>query len=165
MKTIDEMFDLGVKLVNHVFPKTKQVFPTWLGVTEDGQLIPFSVPFLTDKDKVVAEVKSYFKAMGVVQYVSVIECWMLSAKKDSEPPNLQDIVDGKMAVSEHPNRVEAIWIAAESENGDSRMGMFKIIRPEGKDPYLSPLEKMGGGKMHEGRFVGLVGDQPTGILN
>lgn len=155
---LKEVFDMGVNCAQIAFPVVGAVFPTWFGVTAEGKIVPIAARQMDDKDATLAKVKEAFKEEGVVQYVSVLESWMLkTAEEDVAKAAIKAIEEGRMAVSEHPDREEAVFVAAEDGHGGSISGFMKIIRPEKGNPVLGELEMLPTGTHSSGRFVDLLG--------
>lgn len=159
MQTLDEIFIHGTEFTAHTFPLLGKIFPTWICVTEDGDILPVVAnddDFSDRKDQFIANLREFMRIKGVVRFVSLVECWMLEGSKDEIP---QEVISGQKAVRDCANRVEAIWISAEDNSGKSRSGYYYIKRDTDGKATLSELHDMPIDGMQSGRFTDLITPQ------
>lgn len=153
--TLEELFDHGAKFAEASFGKFGRIFPTWIGYNENGEFIPVVAMFAddNDKDNALAMTRKAFADGGAYQYVTMVETWLLKGSKGEIPA---EVLAGEAAVSEQPNKEEALWIMAEDNLGNHIAGFFMIQRDMNGKPTLSPLEKFPSGLLSSGRFTNLL---------
>lgn len=147
--TLKDLFDHGAETAEFLFKAQGELIPMWLCVDDAGGMHPLIMPDMEDKDKVAATVRQFLKKNKIVQYVAMIECWMLEEKRDKVPA---EVLSGEASLEHHPDRREAIHIMAESKSGEYQSGVYYILRPEHGKPTLSPFKVIGMNEA-EGRFV------------
>jgi hypothetical protein len=150
--TLEELFKHGQKAAKEIFDAQGEVLPMWVAEDQDGRLAPIITPGMDDKDEIAEYVRKCLKLIGAVRFVSLLESWVVEFDKDDEIPE-----DGK--VSNHEDRRECIFVFAE-ERGRQMGGMYYILRPEHGPPKLSKFEQLQD-HGNEGRFVGLLEDEPN----
>lgn len=132
--TLQEMFLHGAEFAAHSYEKLGYVAPMWVGETEDGEHVPIQSPLMSAEiSHAVAEnVRELFHLNGVVQYVSMIEGWMVT---DEEAPIENDFRVGDKTAASHPRRREVILINA-SDGAEKLFGFYWITR-DGDKAVLS----------------------------
>ena len=159
---LDELYQHGQEAAKHLFDKQGKLTPMWLCVDDKGELIPICVPMTEreTRDALADVLRKILKEMKTVRYVSMVEAWALKGKTEDGIP---ESVRQGASISSHPDRMEVIYIIAEDIDGQTRSGMYHILRPERGKAVLSPYEDYGDNQ-HEGRFTNLL-SPPSSCLN
>jgi hypothetical protein len=115
-------------------------------------------PPLESKDLAIALMKAMFECFHVVRYVHFTEAWTLDYRGEkARKITSEDLRKIKQeGLSQHPDRVEVVMFQAEDNEAGLITGHRPIIRPNGKKPYLGPIEYLSEGMESEGRLVGLL---------
>jgi hypothetical protein len=146
--TLIDLIQFASAQAEVIFRRTGQIFPMWHAIKSNGEQLILNSPS-EDKDLAVAMVKAAFELEDVVTYVFISEVWMLSTTEDRDRiPN---------SLSDHPDRREGIFFAAEDNRGGEQTAHRFILRPEHGKPKLTPLvmDDMAG-LTSSGRMVGLL---------
>ena len=151
--TLDELFEHGKHFAKHAFEVQGYLCPMWLVETSDGKHFPVLMPFSSRDDKLraIEALKEFLQDKKAVRYVSMVEAWTKTFDDTEEANRLMEAGP----LSEHHDKDEIIYVIAEDKH-HSRSGIFRIIRPEGKDPYLSDFEAHPDNVTSEGTFTHLL---------
>ena len=147
---LQELFAHAADIARNMFLDSGEILPMWHAVTKDGENMLIATPWNSDEEKHFAErgLRQMFQVHGVQRYVFISEVWMAQARSFEE-------VNTGPRPSEHPDRREALFLAAEDRAGNAISGHFFILRPEHGKPTLSPLHMDDfDGKV--GRFTGML---------
>src|SRR5262245_6586358 len=156
-KNLDELFIHGRDFAKHCFDQTGEVLPMWILQDTNGNLVPVGGPLSAGKQVILETVKSLIASTSAVRMVFIGESWMVTAKSKSEAERIsRDLAE--MRVSEHPEKVEVIYIAAEDKY-HHKSGFFEIKRKDGK-AELSPFQTQKTSEIG-GDFSNLLADSPT----
>lgn len=68
------------------------------------------------------------------------EGWMVESTRDKSHELMDDNGRMKVRPMDHPDRVEMLFISFETHNKQCML-TWKIVREDGKDPYLDPIHK------------------------
>jgi len=156
MTTLREFVETASRNIDTIFRRTGRIRPMVHCVTRDGDELIFPSTG-EDKDTFALMMRALFELRDVVRYVMMDEAWMVEAGND-EAVMREAIKHGATA---SPARVEIVMFSAEDHAEGQLMAFRKIIRPEGKLPYLDPLQASPDGGMLSGRFVGLLPRKST----
>jgi hypothetical protein len=96
----------------------------------------------SDKDRISAELRRFFKEQNVFRYAMAMECWV-SENSDNIAPE------------DDPNRQERVMITADDEC-KKLFALREIIRPAHGKPYRGKLGKIDNEFKAEGRFMNML---------
>lgn len=148
--TPKERLEFISELIGLFFDANGTIEATFHAWTRDD-LTVFSWPPVENKDVAITMVKDLLKEMRAEKYVLVDECWMVYLSHEEAERH------GTKAVSEHPDRREAVMFTYEDLTGQVVTAHRFILRPEHGKPKLTPLEIMDMTDVKsEGRMVGLL---------
>lgn len=132
--TLKEIFLHGAEFAAYAYEKVGAVTPMWVGEDADGEHIPVQAPVMSAAvaHAVADNIKEVFRLNGVVQFVSMLEGWLVT---DEDGEIEEEYQSGDRPGREHPRRREVILISA--SNGHEKLfGFYWIIR-DGTVPRLS----------------------------
>ncbi len=139
--TLEELLDHAAGFAQKVFNQSGELHPMWIAEDGNDQRFAIATPF-TDGDSksaIAQAMRQMFKLKGVVRYAFMAEAWMID-HTGADAKTLENVVQGNVAVSELPNRIECIQIVAEDRERGV-LGSFVISRDlEGK-PTLSEFKR------------------------
>ena len=147
---LQDFFACAADNAANIFKESGEVLPMWHAEPEEGAHLLIATPWSDDEEKHVAEkaLRKVFALHRVKRYAFISEVWMAQVKSFDE-------VDNGPRPSVHPDRREAVMIAAEDRYGNSISGVFYILRPEHGPAKLSPLQ-INDYDEQRGRFTGML---------
>ncbi|RXG91607.1 hypothetical protein [Bradyrhizobium zhanjiangense] len=159
-RQLRKMIDLASDFCDRTFDVKGEIAPSWHAITATGDRIIEPHPMFFGKDLAAALIRALFDLRDVVRYVYVGEAWTLN--RIIRPEEQEEIF--RKGISEHPDRVEVVQIQGEDSQYGQIIAARNIIRPEGRKPYLGPLQfvndlpfiPQGAAVQSSGRLVGML---------
>jgi hypothetical protein len=155
--TIEALFNFAFQRARSALimgARETPLLPTWLAVMPDGCIHESTTEFYGEdarasdlhKDTEARAMRSWMRTNGVTAYAFVSEAWMSPDKNQERRP------------TEREDRVEVVAALAENEDGETRSGVWRIVR--GETGRAIKLESIGSiaddNKPVGGRFSGLL---------
>lgn len=153
----EELVRFAAKQAEKIFKRSGRVVWMYHYLTEDGRHGLLSPRPPCSKDQIAELARMTFKAERAVAYVLMNEIWTVIGITDAEREEQVKVYGGSL--ENVPGREEAIMLMGEDANG-MVLGRMTINRPQGHEPYLSPLVIEPVGQI-EGRLVGLLPQRGT----
>lgn len=142
---LKDMVDRASGFAEYVFKRRHEIEPIWLAETLNGKVpLPSPLPFvnLDSKRLATAIVKNMFEIVGIRAYTFVVAAWAIEQPiTDTGPRSLEDY--NKLhpkGLETAPGRKEVVMIDAQHQDHGALGAFREIMRPEGKPPYLGPIE-------------------------
>lgn len=157
---LNELVQHGADFAKFAFEGSGELQPMWITEDNKGQrgivMTPFDGP--NAKTKVVRALRESFKRLNIQRYVFIVEAWMLDTRAVDKKVT-ENVIQGNVAVSDVPERIECIQVVGEDRDGTSAMGHYLIHRDKDGKPTLSEFKKLEGYDRSTGRLVGLLRDE------
>lgn len=153
------------RIVEYKFNRKGEQTPYFYCIRENGKRFIFDPEKVMKeagggaavKDTLAAVVQVMMAAMKIDRYVMAMEVWKLGGDNLTEEQiaAYRAYYASGRGISQHPDRYECIYYAAEDVDGTNLQGEQPIIRPAGGKVYLGELEidKLSD---QEGRFANLL---------
>lgn len=149
-RELESMMKAASAGAERLFEKNGCMGPMYYAVRRNGEAFAFSPP--GTKNKSIAIVREIFERLDVVRYTFVDEAWFLETQID--PSSAERAKIDREGIADNSDSVEVVLIMGEDAEGQ-RIAMRRIVRPDGKPPYLEPME-FEDMSQSEGRMTGLL---------
>jgi hypothetical protein len=150
----EKLFEYAKAMSKKTLEEQGHHIPMFLADIPAYGITPVACPWGSKKEKheAVRALGEFFRRVGVTRFIGIIESWMVIPKTKLEYADAMRVVP-----SEHPDRIEALYIMADEETRANPMvGYWIITRDADNKPHCSEwvgIEQTEG----EGIFDDLIG--------
>jgi len=137
--SLTAMVDEVARFASECFNTTHSLAPMFICDNSKGERLCIVPPIgnHAERELLAATLRMMFKDQGVVRYVFMCEAWTL------RPGAIKDVRDLKGWIADRPDRVEAVAISGEDDEGNTIMVLFDIKRDK-EHPYLDNKQVVAG---------------------
>ena len=154
LDTAREMIEFASQMSEFVFGKEGKLNPIWHAIQADGEQFMFPAPEGDgSRDDMFNAIAEMFRIQNVVRYYAVAEGYVIETKADFPRDELERIKDA--GLENHPASMRVVIIHSEDENGVI-VAHRRIVRSDGGQAHLGPLEYHDSYSTIEGGMIGLL---------